>query len=70
MWENISQDITLCVSLRNFVAKKDYEQPVIIKGILKKGEYFDPVSLMIAANKISQPEGVIYSAVVMGTSCL
>jgi FdrA protein len=40
---------------------------VIIKGILKKGEYFDSVSLMIAANKINQLEGVIDSAVVMGT---
>jgi succinyl-CoA synthetase alpha subunit len=40
---------------------------VIIKGILKKGEYFDSVSLMIAANKINQIEGVIDSAVVMGT---
>jgi succinyl-CoA synthetase alpha subunit len=38
-----------------------------IKGILKKGEYFDSVSLMIAANKINQMEGVIDSAVVMGT---
>jgi succinyl-CoA synthetase alpha subunit len=40
---------------------------VIIKGILKKGEYFDSVSLMIAANKINQIEGVIDSAAVMGT---
>ncbi len=40
---------------------------MIIKGILKKGEYFDSVSLMIAANKINQMEGVIDSAVVMGT---
>ena len=40
---------------------------MIIKGILKKGEYFDSVSLMIAANKINQLEGVIDSAVVMGT---
>jgi succinyl-CoA synthetase alpha subunit len=38
-----------------------------IKGILKKGEYFDSVSLMIAANKINQLEGVMDSAVVMGT---
>ena len=40
---------------------------MVIKGILKKGEYFDSVSLMIAANKINQLEGVIDSAVVMGT---
>ncbi len=40
---------------------------MIIKGILKKGEYFDSVSLMIAANKINQLEGVMDSAVVMGT---
>jgi len=38
-----------------------------IKGIVKKGEYFDSVSLMIAAHKINQMEGVIDSAVVMGT---
>jgi len=38
-----------------------------IKGILKKGEYFDSVSLMIAANKINQMEGVIDAAVAMGT---
>jgi succinyl-CoA synthetase alpha subunit len=38
-----------------------------IKGILKKGEYFDSVSLMIAANKINQIQGVMDSAVVMGT---
>jgi succinyl-CoA synthetase alpha subunit len=43
------------------------EQSVIIKGILKKGEYFDSVTLMIAANKINQLEEVIDSAVVMGT---
>jgi succinyl-CoA synthetase alpha subunit len=40
---------------------------VIIKGILKKGEYFDSITLMIAANKINQIEGVIDSAVVMGS---
>jgi succinyl-CoA synthetase alpha subunit len=34
---------------------------------VKKGQYFDSVSLMIAANKINQIEGVIDSAVVMGT---
>jgi succinyl-CoA synthetase alpha subunit len=38
-----------------------------IKGILKKGEYFDSVSLMIAADKIKQIKGVMDSAVVMGT---
>ncbi|MCP5102943.1 MAG: FdrA family protein, partial [bacterium] len=38
-----------------------------IKGIVKKGEYFDSVSLMIAANAVNQLEGVTDSAVVMGT---
>jgi FdrA protein len=38
-----------------------------IKGLVKKGEYFDSVSLMIAANTINQKEGVIDSAVMMGT---
>ena len=40
---------------------------MVIKGMVKKGEYFDSVSLMIAANKINQIEGIIDSAVVMGT---
>jgi succinyl-CoA synthetase alpha subunit len=40
---------------------------MVIKGMVKKGEYFDSVSLMIAANKINQMQGVIDSAVVMGT---
>ena len=43
------------------------KQPEVIKGIVKKGEYFDSVSLMIAAHKINQMQGVIDSAVVMGT---
>jgi FdrA protein len=38
-----------------------------ISGIVKKGEYFDSVSLMIAAHKINQMEGVIDSAIMMGT---
>lgn len=40
---------------------------MIIKGIIKKGEYFDSVSLMIAANAINQTDGVLDSAVMMGT---
>ena len=40
---------------------------MIIKGIVKKGEYFDSVSLMIVAHKINQIQGVTDSAVVMGT---
>lgn len=39
----------------------------MIKGILKKGEYFDSVSLMFIAKKISEIDSVSDSAVVMGT---
>ncbi len=39
----------------------------MITGILKKGEYFDSVSLMFIAKKISEIEAVTDSAVVMGT---
>jgi succinyl-CoA synthetase alpha subunit len=41
---------------------------MILKGIVKRGEYFDSVSLMIAANKIRQMRGVTDSAVMMGTA--
>ena len=40
---------------------------IVIKGIVKKGEYFDSISLMITVQKINKIEGVIDSAVVMGT---
>lgn len=39
----------------------------MIKSILKKGEYFDSVSLMFIAKKISEIDAVTDSAVVMGT---
>ena len=40
---------------------------MIIKGFIKKGEYFDSVSLMIVSRELSKLEGILDSAVVMGT---
>jgi len=40
---------------------------MIIKGIIKKGEYFDSILLMMAAKEIDTLQGVIDSAVIMGT---
>ena len=40
---------------------------MILKGFLRKGEYFDSVTLMIAAKKIRETPGVHDAAVVMGT---
>jgi len=40
---------------------------MITRGIIKKGEYFDSVSLMMVAKKINELEGVVDSAVIMGT---
>jgi len=40
---------------------------MIVTGILKRGEYFDSVSLMLIAKKISELEIVLDSAAVMGT---
>jgi len=40
---------------------------MIIKGFVKKGEYFDSVSLMLVAKDINNIKGVIDSAIVMGT---
>jgi len=40
---------------------------MIIKGILKKGEYFDSILLMMAAREIDSFQGVLESAVMMGT---
>ncbi|MCX6581837.1 MAG: acyl-CoA synthetase FdrA [Candidatus Aminicenantes bacterium] len=37
-----------------------------IKGLIKKGEYFDSISLMIATQKIKQMEGVVDAAIMMG----
>jgi len=39
----------------------------MVTGILKRGEYFDSVSLMLIAKKISEIEIVLDSAAVMGT---
>lgn len=41
---------------------------MIVKGLIKKGEYFDSVSLMIVSKEINQITGVVDSSVVMGTS--
>lgn len=38
------------------------------KGKIKKGEYYDSVSLMIVSRKINEIKGIIDSAVVMGTA--
>jgi len=40
---------------------------MITKGIIKKGQYFDSVSLMMVAKEINKIDGVMDSAVVMGT---
>ncbi len=40
---------------------------MVTKGLIKGGEYFDSVSLMIVAKKINAIEGVEDSSVVMGT---
>ncbi len=40
---------------------------MIVTGILKKGEYFDSVSLMLVAKKISEFDIVLDSAAVIGT---
>jgi succinyl-CoA synthetase alpha subunit len=39
-----------------------------INGFVKKGEYFDSVSIMLVAKKVSAMPGVLDSAVVMGTN--
>jgi FdrA protein len=41
---------------------------MIVKGIIKKGEYFDSVTLMMAAKKLNELPGVLDSAIVMGTA--
>ena len=40
---------------------------MMIKGLIKKGEYFDSVTLMLVSKEINQRKGIIDSAVVMGT---
>ena len=40
---------------------------MIVKGIIKTGEYFDSVTLMLVARSLTEPEGVDDAAVVMGT---
>lgn len=40
---------------------------MVIKGIIKTGEYFDSVTLMLVAKEVNTMQGVIDSAVVMGT---
>jgi len=40
---------------------------MIVKGVLKKGAYYDSVSLMIVSKEINQLEGITDSSVVMGT---
>jgi FdrA protein len=41
---------------------------MIIKGAVKKGEYYDSVTLMKAARKLREISGVVDCAVVMGTA--
>ncbi|MBM3404943.1 MAG: acyl-CoA synthetase FdrA [Bacteroidetes bacterium] len=41
---------------------------MIIRGLIKKGVYFDSVSLMRVARELNDLDGVIDSSVVMGTS--
>ncbi len=40
---------------------------MILKSVIKQGEYFDSVSLMIVARDLTEMEGVLDAAVVMGT---
>jgi FdrA protein len=40
---------------------------MIIKGLIKKGAYYDSVSLMIVSKELNKLEGIIDSSVVMGT---
>ncbi len=40
----------------------------MIKGLIKKGEYFDSVTLMIVSKEVNKTQGVIESSVVMGTN--
>jgi FdrA protein len=48
-------------------ASKRRRASMIVKGLIKKGEYFDSVSLMIVSRELSALNGVKDAAVVMGT---
>jgi FdrA protein len=41
---------------------------MVAKGVIKKGEYFDSVTLMLVARDASKIEGVLDAAIVMGTA--
>ena len=41
---------------------------MVVKGIVKKGEYFDSVSLMIVSKEVNTLPGIADSAIVMGTA--
>jgi FdrA protein len=43
------------------------KRSMVTKGIIKKGEYYDSVTLMNVAKKLSELPGVIEAAIVMGT---
>ncbi len=40
---------------------------MIVKGLIRKGEYYDSVSLMIVSKELGQSAGIIDSSVIMGT---
>jgi len=54
--------------LRVSVSPWQKDIKMIIKGIIKKGEYYDSVTLMLAAKQLGGLPGVIDSAIVMGTA--
>ena len=41
---------------------------MVAKGVIKKGEYFDSVTLMLVARDASKIDGVIDATIVMGTA--
>jgi FdrA protein len=41
---------------------------VVAKGVIRKGEYFDSVTLMLVARDASKIEGVVDATIVMGTA--
>lgn len=41
---------------------------MVIKGIINKGKYFDSITLMTAAKKLRELDGIFDSAVIMGTA--
>ncbi|MBC8174312.1 MAG: acyl-CoA synthetase FdrA [Candidatus Marinimicrobia bacterium] len=40
---------------------------MVVRGVVKKGEYFDSISLMTVARELNELGGIIDSAVIMGT---